>query len=171
MTLRKILILGALGFVDFVRRVGSAEAAWVMIDGFDGLDLGPIGGQNQWRAPDAGSTVALDPDNLENQVLSVITASTILTHPMFVPDNETRTVFLRFRYEDQLSVSFGLSDYLYPTQFGDFEVELNLTSTRNDLRINEGGNYSELTTLETEKWFNCWLYHRQRNRPVLDVDP
>jgi hypothetical protein len=158
MTLRKTLILGALGIAASLLLCGSAGATWVMIEGFDGLDLGPIGGQNEWRAPDAGSTVALDPVDLDNQILSVITESTILSRPMFVPDNETRTVFLRFRYEDQLSVSFGLADATYPYEFSDFKVELSLTSTRDDLRINDGGNYSDLTSLEPEHWFNCWLY-------------
>lgn len=157
-TLPKILILFALGIAASSFAIGLAWAISIEIDDFDGLELGPIGGQDGWRAPELTSAVALDPDESRNQVLSVVTASTYLTHTTVIADGEARTLFLRFRYEDQLSVSFGMSDYLYPFQFGDFEVEINLTSTRDDLRINDDGNYVELTTLEPGHWYNCWLY-------------
>ncbi len=158
MTLRRLLFPCALAFAVLAVAGGSACATSVLIDNFNGLELGPIGGQNGWYASALTSLVAQDPDNLENQVLSVETESTHLIHTTVIPDGEARTLFLRFRYEEQLSISFGLSSNLYPYQFGDFEVELNLTSTRDDLRINDGGTYSELKTLEKEHWYNCWLY-------------
>lgn len=158
MTVGKIFVFGALVIATSFMACGSAWAAFILIDDFDGLDLGPIGGQNEWRAPDSSSAVVLDPDDPGNQVLSVITASTILSRPAVIPDGEARMLFLRFRYEDQLSASFGMSSSSFPSQFGDFDPELSLTSTRDDLRINDGGTYEDLTTLEPEQWYNCWLY-------------
>ena len=158
MILRKILILGAVALGAVIATGGVAAAGYIMVDNFDGLELGPIEGQNEWRAPADNSAVTLDPENASNQVLSVLTESTYLTHPTVVPEGEARMFFLRFRYEEQLSVSFGLTQSAFPTQFGDFDVELSLTSTRDELRINDDGTYKELITLEDEHWYNCWLY-------------
>ena len=66
-------------------------------------------------------------------------------------------LFVRFRYEEQLSASFGMSQVLIPNQFGEYDVELSLTSTKDDLRINDDGTYLELATLEAEHWYNVWL--------------
>ena len=132
--------------------------AFVDVAEFDGLVLGPIAGQNGWFAADLSSEVVLDPADFDNQVLSVLTASTFLFHTTVIPEGEARTLFLRFRYEDQLNVSFGVSESTFPDQFGNFEPELSLTSTNDNLRVNDGGTYSDLTELEPGEWYNCWLY-------------
>ncbi|MBU1951049.1 MAG: T9SS type A sorting domain-containing protein, partial [Candidatus Eisenbacteria bacterium] len=93
----------------------------------------------------------------DNQVLSVITNSTHLHKDLLIQDGTVRMLFLRFRYASQLSCSFGSSFASYPTQFGDFSVELSLTSTTNELRINNDGQYDVLTILEPNIWYNCWL--------------
>ncbi|RPJ49336.1 MAG: hypothetical protein EHM19_00430 [Candidatus Latescibacterota bacterium] len=66
-------------------------------------------------------------------------------------------LFLRLRYEQQLSISFGMSDYAYPSQFGDFESELGLTNTTSELRVNDGGSYEDLGPVERNVWYNCWM--------------
>jgi hypothetical protein len=157
MTMRKTLIFGAVLLGAATAAVGAAQATYIMIDDFDDLTLGPINGQNAWHAPDADSAVTPDPDDADNQVLTVLTSSTYLRRPAILPAGKTRMLFLRFRYEEQLSVSFGMSQQLYPFQFGDFDVELNLTSTKDDLRVNDDGNYVELTSLEPQHWYNCWI--------------
>jgi hypothetical protein len=67
-------------------------------------------------------------------------------------------MFLRFRYEDQLNAGFGLSDLVSPYRFDHFEVELSLDNATADLRINDGGSYEVLSTLDPGLWYNCWLH-------------
>lgn len=150
--IRVTLLAGAVAISS-----GAALGAFIPIDTFNDLALGPINGQNEWRAPDILSTVALDPADENNQVLSVITSSTYLFHSAVIPTDEIRMLFTRFRYEEQLSVSFGMSQILIPNQFGEYDVELSLTSNKDDLRINDDGTYLELTTLEAGHWYNVWL--------------
>ena len=157
MTLRRTLILGAVVCGIVATGGAPAGAAFVEIADFNNLVLGPIAGQNGWYAADPTSVVALDPDGAGLNVLSVVTESTILYHEAVVPEGTTRLLFTRFRYEDQLSVSFGLTQNLSPDRFGEFDVELSLTSTRDDLRINDDGTYLVAATLESEHWYNCWI--------------
>lgn len=154
----RTLVIGILAVGAMALSSGDARAVFVPIEDFEGLTLGPVDDQNGWFADDATSEVAADPDDSNNQLLSVPTASTFLFHAVVVPEGEARMLFLRFRYEDQLTVSFGMSESSFPDQFGNFEPELSLTSATDDLRINDGGTYSTLTFLEAGRWYNCWLY-------------
>ncbi len=157
MALVKTIVRGMLVIITAMLAGGTAQAAMIVVDDFDGLVLGPIVNQDDWRAGDALSVVTIDPDDADNQILSVLTSSTYLSHAAVIPAGEVRMLFLRFRYEEQLSASFGMSDQSYPTQFGDFEVELSLTSTNDELRINDDGTYLTLLSLAPEHWYNCWL--------------
>jgi hypothetical protein len=136
---------------------GTARAEFVAVEDFDDLMLGPINGQNGWSAADPTSTVEIDPAGGPNQVLSVITESTRLYRETLLLDGTIRMLFMRFRYADQLNISFGLSDHSHPFQFSDFDPELSLTNAAPELRINDGGTYEVLTTLEPDTWYNCWM--------------
>ena len=136
---------------------GTTHAAFLPIDTFDNLTPGPIDGQSGWRAYSESSAVVTDPAGGANQVLQVFTESTHLYRDFLLADGATRMLFLRFRYEDQLSVSFGLAETTVPDQFGDFDVELNLTSAGDDLRINDGGSYLDIAALKPATWYNTWL--------------
>jgi len=158
MTMRRIWIHGVLVIGLAIITCSTVGAAFVDVAEFDGLILGPIDDQNGWFADDLSSEVALDPADLGNQVLSIPTSSTFLFHTAIIPEGEARMLFFRFRYEDQLSVSFGMSESVFPDQFGNFEPELSLTSSNDNLRINDDGTYDDLTELEPGQWYNCWLY-------------
>jgi hypothetical protein len=150
---RCVLIAGALLTL-------SAPTAWgqfSLVENFEDLTPGPIGGQAGWTAPDTGSTVALDPDRPDNQVLSVLTNSTILHRETTIPLDAVRMLFFRFRVESQLSCSLGLSDVVGPDRFDHFEVEFSVTNAPTELRINDDGTYDELSALETGIWYNCWV--------------
>ena len=163
MLMSKILILGTLVIIFAGLPSQNAQGAFVKIDDFESLTPGPIDEQNEWFADDQSSVVALDPADANNQVLSVLTASTFLFHDAEIPEGQDRMLFMRFRYEDQLNVSFGMSESSFPDQFGNFEPELSLTSTTDDLRISDGGTYSVLATLQPQHWYNCWLYIDNEN--------
>ena len=136
---------------------GGAHAEFVLVEDFDSLELDAIDEQNGWTAPSDSSTVTLDPAGGINQVLSVITQSTFLYKPASLLDDTTRMLFLRFRIDGQLNFSLGMSDVLYPSRFDHFEVELSLTNSTNELRINDAGNYDILSVLQLNTWYNCWL--------------
>ena len=158
MNLRRVSILGVLMIGIATMTWATAGAAFVDIADFDSLVLGPIDDQNGWFADDLTSEVTLDPADFGNQVLSVPTSSTFLFHTAVIPEGEARTLFFRFRYEDQLSVSFGMSESVFPDQFGNFEPELSLTSATDNLRVNDDGTYEDLAELVPGRWYNCWLY-------------
>lgn len=136
----------------------AARAEFTLVEDFEGLVPGPIDEQNGWIAENSSSTVALDPIGGSNQVLSIVTESTHLHKALLLPDGEARMLFLRFRLASQLTISFGMSDHVYPSQFGDFEVEPSLANSSNELRINDDGSYEDLTPVEPDTWYNCWLW-------------
>lgn len=136
--------------------VTRAEFTWV--EDFDALIPGPIDDQAGWYAVDDTSLVTTDPIDPANQVLAVTTNSTFLRRPLVISNGTARTLFLRFRFGQQQSYSLGMSDRTYPSQFGDFESELSMTNSSNELRINDGGTYTELGMLTPNTWYNVWLY-------------
>jgi len=139
--------------------VVSASAAFVSIEDFEGLDIGSINTQNGWVA--ASSTlVAVDPAEASNQVLSVTEASTLVRKSMLLVQGDERMMFLRFRFEKQLSGSFGLSHLSSPDEYSDFGPEINLTNSSTDLRIANGdtlGTYDDIADLDTGTWYNLWV--------------
>ena len=151
--LRRISVVGLV----VTLLVASAHADFVLIEDFEDYVLGPIDDQGPWSALDDTSLVAADPADGENLILSVETKSTLLRRPLLLSDDSVRVLFMRFRFEDQLACSFGMSDSSYPDQFGHFEVELSLTNAMPVLRINDGGRYKFLETLTAETWYNAWL--------------
>jgi len=136
---------------------GAAHAEFVLVENFEGLELDSIDEQSDWTAPSDSSTVTLDPAGGINQVLSVITESTYLYKPVSLLNDTIRMFFLRFRIDGQLSFSLGLSDVSHPSRFDHFEVELSLTNSTSELRINDGGTYNILSVLQQDTWYNCWL--------------
>ncbi len=137
----------------------SARGAFLRVENFDDLALGSIGGQNGWVAG-SSNVVAADPAGGENQVLAVTNLATTVRKGLLLPQGTVHMVFLRYRFAEQLSGSFGLSHLSSPSEFSDFKPELSLTSTANDLRIANGdttGVYDELAEVDDDTWYNVWL--------------
>jgi len=135
----------------------AARAEFTRVEDFDALVPGPIDDQAGWYAVDDTSGGTADPVAPENQVLAVTTNSTFLRRPLLIGNGTSRMLFLRFRFGQQQSYSFGMSDRIYPSQFGDFESELSMTNSSNELRINDGGTYAELGMLTPNTWYNVWM--------------
>jgi hypothetical protein len=136
---------------------GAAQAAFVLVENFDDLVLGPIDEQGAWYAASATSEVAADPAAPGNLVLAVTTDSTHLHRDTLLLNGTTRMLFLRFRIGEQQNFSFGLSGSTFPSQFGHFEPELGMSNATNELRINDGGTYDVLTLIQPDTWYNCWM--------------
>jgi hypothetical protein len=149
-------ILTALMLVGLV--AGAARADLEPLETFDGLCIGPICDQGGWLASAVTSVVAADPVDETNLVLEVGAESDYLFRSLSVPSDGARMMFLRFRFADQLVASFGTSDAVHPTQYGDFEVELALNNTRDELRVNDGGTYDDVAAVTEDTWYNCWVY-------------
>lgn len=140
--------------------VGIVQATFVMIEDFEDLSMGSIDGQDDWTAFSPSSVVIIDPSECGNKVLAVNENSTKVFKETLLLEDTIRMLFLRFRFDSQLSGSFGLSNLISPDQFDDFGPELNLTDSSLDLRIADGdssGIYEVLSSLETETWYNAWL--------------
>lgn len=135
----------------------ASQAEFVLIEDFDMLVPGNISGQNDWHAAGTASQVVIDPADGLNQVLAVTAESTIIYKNVLIANNTVRMLFFRFRFDSQLSCSYGMSDSSAPDQFGDFEVELSLTNASSELRINNDGQYDALTVLQPGVWYNCWM--------------
>ena len=137
----------------------SANAAFVSIEDFEALSLGNIGGQNGWVA--GSSTVAVDPDDPDNQMLAVIMDSARAYKNMLIAHGDVRMMFLRFRFEEQLSCSFGPSHVSNPTEYSDFGPELNLVHSSTDLNTANShttGIYDTIATdLSAGTWYNLWV--------------
>jgi len=128
-----------------------------------GIPSGPVpgnvNGQNGWHAG-ASSNVVADPVDAANAVLAITTDSTHLYKALSVADNTSRMLFLRFRFADRPTYSIGMSGSSAPSQYGDFEAELSMSSVDNKLSINDtsgpGGSLA-LTTLAADTWYNVWM--------------
>jgi hypothetical protein len=162
--------------------VPAAHAEFIPVERFDSLLLGPIDGQDGWVAASDSSAVAVDPLDFDNQLLSILSESTTLHRPLVISSGSTRMIFLRFQAQAQLSLSFGLSDLVSPTRFDHFEVELSITNSPMELRINEDGTYRALTSVIPGVWYNCWLsvdnardstaiwMHDRPGQPAVETD-
>jgi len=187
MTTRHLASTGAVAIgicstLAIILIAGAAEAAFRPVEDFEALELGPLDGQNGWRAFSVNSAVVTDPAGGTNQALQVVTESTRLYRELTLPDGTTRMMFLRFRYEDHLNFSMGTCEATVPDQFGDFDVELNMANNDDDLRINDDGSYRNLTVLKPELWYNVWLLidnaedvtavwlHARPGEPALPTD-
>jgi hypothetical protein len=136
---------------------GTAQGAFLLVENFDGLILGNVSGQNGWSAVGYSSNVAMDPTDNDNQVLAVTTDSTNAHKDVTLSNGAVRMLFLRFHFVEQLNYSFGMSHTAAPDQFDDFESELSMRNSTDELRINDGGTYTILTTLTPDTWYNVWM--------------
>lgn len=135
----------------------DATADYLQIDNFEGHSLGPINGENDWFAQ-SGTVVSVDPADDANQVLAVSNANTVAYRGLLLPEGQTRMMFLRFRFEDQLNASFGLSHAQRPSEQSDFGPEMKLTASTADLRVENGTATDTVATLATKEWYNLWVH-------------
>jgi hypothetical protein len=143
----------------FILGVDFCCASFVTIEDFENLTLGNISGQNGWVAG-SSTVVAIDPADTENQVLKVTAASTLVRKNMLLAQGDAKMMFLRFRFDKQLSASFGLSHLSNPDEYSDFGPELNLTNASTDLRIANSdtlGVYDTIADLQIGSWYNVWV--------------
>ena len=134
-----------------------AHAGFILVTDFDGLIEGPIHQQDGWVAQHDTSIVTTDPVDTDNLVLAVTTDSTYLHREAIILNGTNRMMFFRFRLGSQQNFSVGMADSSSPSQFNHFDVEIGMSASTNELRINDDGMYDVLTELDSNTWYNCWL--------------
>lgn len=143
----------------FIFSANLCCAGFVTIEDFESLTVGSISGQNDWTAA-SSTVVAIDPADAANQVLKVTEISTLVRKDMLLAQGTARMMFLRFRFDQQISASFGLSHLSNPDQYDDFGPELNLSNASTDLQIANGdtlGTYDTIANLQIGEWYNLWI--------------
>lgn len=143
-----------------------AQGAYRIFDNFEDETVGMIGGQDNWYSSNHSNLITLDPNDGNNQVLSVPSESSVirkslLTSDTIVPDGTIRMLFMRIRISQKQTFSVGLSALSSAYEFSDFGPEIGMakSSPANNLRVwdNEGGNYELLTQLAPDRWYNLWV--------------
>jgi hypothetical protein len=145
--------------------LSNAQAAFQLVEDFDSLTLGNINGQNSWFDTDNSGQVVVDPDGGTNQALVVNTESAVLHRALTVPQDTSRMLFLRFRFQEHGAYSFGLSPMSNPVEYADFGAELGMAAAttgdpNNELRAANGSTvnvYDVLETLTPSTWYNVWV--------------
>lgn len=138
--------------------IGTAlQGEFFPVETFTEVLPGAVHGQNEWRDPGGSGVVVSDPENAVNQVLAITNDSAIVSRPLTMDNGTIRMLFLRFRFTGLQNYSFGLSDSTFPSEFDDFEVEIGMSNARNDLRINNGGQYDFVSALSSNRWYYIWV--------------
>ena len=138
-----------------VVHLSPARADFVLVEDFEDYLPGSISTQNGWKASSPTTVVDLDPENSENQVLSVTTNSTfahldILGVNSPILNGTVRMAFLRFRVGSQQNYSFGFTHVTNPSEFSDFGPEVGMSNSSLDLR-----QYSTATATTMRSLSRC----------------
>lgn len=136
---------------------GSGPSGFELIESFDSLNTGPLDGQGGWSTSSSEVTVAIDPANVENQVMSQTGNGVRAWKAVVIPNGETGTVFYRMRRDGVVNVSVGTSDKPAPgTAFSEFETQLN---NQNDdvLKVRDGGVFDDVDVFADGVWYDVWM--------------
>ncbi len=135
---------------------GVAQAEFLVVEDFEGLDLDRIGGQNGWVASGLSGEVVTLPGQGDNQVLELTVDTGVLRKGLTIPTGETRMLFLRFRFDGSHNYSLGMSRLTAPTEYSDFGPELRRVTAQDRLEIHDGSTYETLDELTHLTWYNLW---------------
>ena len=135
---------------------GTARGGFLLVEDFEGLNLAAINGQDGWVATSPTSQVVTLPAEGANQSLKVTATPGVLHKSATIAHQQTRMLFLRFRFEGQHAYSFGMSHLESPFEIEHFGPELRRVSAADRLEIHNGLNYDVLITLVPATWYNLW---------------
>ena len=156
--MKKAAWVAAIGGL-YLASVMAAPASFIILDDFNSLILGGINNQNGWAA-DVDSLVAVDPYDVNNQVLRITTTDEDGVKPLTVPNGTTATLFTRFMFTSPKNFSFGMTDVAVATNntnFGVFEPQINMNNANNSFRIRDAGAFDHLMTASSDTWYNVWM--------------
>jgi hypothetical protein len=141
----------------------------VTVDDFESYSLGPVDTvTTAWKGntTDNDAIIESDPENADNQVMSLSQAPTeqsgpycILSSEASIPEGETKTLFLRFRTNGSTDQAFGMTNLDEPpvggTDWGYFRPQIRWTG--GNLGVRDGGTWRTLTAISPDKWYCVWM--------------
>jgi hypothetical protein len=152
----------------------SALSLSAAVDSFEGYMPGQVDAVTaNWKAMPTGyasAVIEVDPDDPGNKTLQVSTSSDglqgngvygILPAAAQVPNNTTKTLFLRFQASaTTTNQSFGLTDVDAPSAGGggnwvDFRVQVGVID--GDLRARDADAMRTLMPVTPGTWYNLWI--------------
>lgn len=132
---------------------------FLLLDNFDALSSGNIGGQNGWSAPSLATVIA-DPDAAGKVLQIAGTGSLGVAHKalgtLTIADGATGTVFMRVRASAAAEHALGLSDKSSPSTWGDYEAQLNWKNG-GSVTARDAGSESAIASYSADEWHNIWM--------------
>jgi hypothetical protein len=177
----RLRVLRAVVAISTVLMVGSASAAFTLVDDFESPThlLGQsISGVNGWTVSQASGDVVLDPAAGANQVLSAFQTSTTAVHiykGLELDNDSIGTLFFRFRSSEATDIttgsdiSIGMSDIAAPATsggtggFNAYEPQVALVNVASgalitpEFRERDAGLTRTTGTFSNGEWYNVWM--------------
>ncbi|MBU2951072.1 PQQ-dependent sugar dehydrogenase [Tamlana agarivorans] len=134
----------------------SDLSKFVAIETFEALNIGEINGQNQWISDTSNATVETDPDHNTNKIMIFSAGDGTVYHEIpNVRDCEVGTLFFRIKRDGNLNENVGLSDAVSPSEYTDFESQINIT--QDELRARNSASWTSLQDLDNDLWYCVWM--------------
>ena len=131
----------------------STHEQFVEITTFDSLEPGALDGQGGWSGD--LSNIVIDPLNTTNKVLQVSSGNASKQFSGIENQGEG-TLFFRMMRNGLVNASAGISDVAAPTEFSDYENQLNVQNNA-ILNIRDGGQFQAIDTFAADVWYCVWM--------------
>ncbi len=144
----------------------STGATAVLVDNFNGYQLGDVGTvSTTWKAT-VDVTIVTDPTDAANQVIRMQentgvqkAAYCMLSSEATIPDGATKTLYLRFRATNPIDSAFGFANMDAPdvggSDWGNFGPQVSVNS--GNFRVRNSGSWSITGTYTPLDWYNLWI--------------
>lgn len=131
---------------------------FVAVDTFETLQLGTINDQHEWVSNSESAIVTSESDSNPNQVMQ-IGAGSMNAH-LSIPqirNCDIGTIYYRIQRSGLVNQSIGLSDVSNPSEFADFENQINMQNTSDNLNARSGGSFLEIDNIAANQWYCVWM--------------
>lgn len=128
------------------------------VDTFEHLNLGVLHNQNLWNSNSNTTTVALDPTNSANKVMKI--SSGFMNAFRSIPEIkncETGTLYFRILRSGLVNESIGLSDVNEPAEYSDYENQINMQNSSDNLNGRSGDSFLHLDNIANNSWYCVWM--------------
>ncbi len=138
-----------------------AFAAFTVIDTFDALDDGALGGQNAWTAGSQWAVGAAPAGGSGKAAIGTLATTSSAAYRALTSSiantSTAATLFYRIYRSGAVNISAGLSDDAAPALFGGYEAQVNNQGGDNFL-VRDAGAFDNLGagTFQNLTWYNIW---------------
>jgi hypothetical protein len=157
----RLRFLAVLPLIAALAGTFPITAQFALLEDFESLAPGTLGGQAGWVSSTTAATVAVDPTDPGNQVLRIDTVSRTenIYRTATIRNPDTGTLFFRMRRGGKINASIGMTDVAVPgNQFGNYAAQLNCNADgTGNLRVNDGGTFRSVETFLPDTWYHVWM--------------